>query len=66
MLCDSLLDNDLFGSLFAPSSQIGGEVLADVIGPRYLMSSVCRPGSYDKKTVLSKYDVPNGLTENTS
>jgi hypothetical protein len=63
MFCDSLLDTELFGSVFPLPGNIEDNVPVNIIGPLYLMSFICRPGSYDKENVLSKYDVPNGLTE---
>jgi hypothetical protein len=55
--CDSLLDQELFGSLLAPSFADRG------MDPLYLMSFVSRPGSYDKDPIKTKFDVPSGLTE---
>ena len=63
MFCDSILDYDLFGSLLAPPRKLGTDKKHNLIGPLYLISFVCRPGSYNKENVFSKYDVPNGLTE---
>ncbi|KAM0342620.1 hypothetical protein ACHAPU_009349 [Fusarium lateritium] len=55
--CDQLIDRDLFGPLFAaPTLQVQ-------LQPLYLMSFVCRPGSNVPTRAFSKYDVPNGLTE---
>ncbi|KAH6651227.1 hypothetical protein F5144DRAFT_589499 [Chaetomium tenue] len=48
--CDGLIDRALFGPLVSPDK-------------KYLMSFVCRPGAYIKEKTRSKYDVPNGLTE---
>ncbi|KAK4095979.1 hypothetical protein N658DRAFT_403082, partial [Parathielavia hyrcaniae] len=48
--CDGLIERTLFGPLLSPDKQ-------------YLMSFVCRPGAYVKEKTRSKYDVPNGLTE---
>ena len=42
-----------------PESQVGSPLAA----PLYLMSFVCRPGAYVKQKTKSKFDVPNGLTE---
>ena len=63
--CDSLIDRDLFGSLFAPLPVMtdGAPANASPPAPVYLMSFVCRPGAYARRKVQSKYDVPNGLTE---
>ncbi|KAM0553391.1 hypothetical protein ACHAPJ_007405 [Fusarium lateritium] len=55
--CDKLIDRQLFGPLFAAPS------LGSQPKPLYLMSFVCRPGSYVQTRAVSKYDVPNGLTE---
>jgi hypothetical protein len=57
--CDNLIDRDLFGSLFAT------DVMQDKADPSplYLMSFVCRPGAYVQYKAKSKFDVPNGLTE---
>jgi hypothetical protein len=55
--CDNIIDQNLFGSLF-PSQTLDGK-----LEPLYLMSFVCRPGSDVPIRALSKYDVPNGLTE---
>ncbi|KAF4440620.1 hypothetical protein F53441_12241 [Fusarium austroafricanum] len=55
--CDRLIDRDLFGPLFAPKTPEAKPL------PLYLMSFVCRPGSNMPTRALSKYDVPNGLTE---
>ncbi|CAG2009015.1 unnamed protein product [Fusarium graminearum] len=55
--CDNLIDRDLFGSLFT------SEAFDNKLQPFYLMSFVCRPGSDVPVRALSKYEVPNGLTE---
>lgn len=57
--CNNLIDMELFNPLVAQPTQ-GTKVTS---GPLYLMSFVCRSGSYERETVKSKYDVPNGLTE---
>lgn len=58
--CDSLINYKLYGSLLAAESataSAGGV-------PPYLMSFVCRPGSYTRdRKVQTKYDVPSGLCE---
>ncbi|KAF4999579.1 hypothetical protein FGRMN_2327 [Fusarium graminum] len=54
--CDQLINRDLFGPLFAAPT-------LRVLQPLYLMSFVCRPGSNVPTRAFSKYDVPNGLTE---
>ncbi|KAG4252959.1 hypothetical protein FPRO03_08408 [Fusarium proliferatum] len=55
--CDKLIDRDIFGPLFASKTAVGQPM------PLYLMSFVCRPGSNVPTRAFSKYDVPNGLTE---
>lgn len=63
--CDNLIDRNVFGALFAspvkkdvmPASSLPSS------GPLYLISFVCRPGAYVKEKTKSKFDVPNGLTE---
>ncbi|KAF5021924.1 hypothetical protein F66182_6027 [Fusarium sp. NRRL 66182] len=55
--CDKLIDRDLFGPLLAAPT------LCSQPAPLYLMSFVCRPDSYVQTRALSKFDVPNGLTE---
>ncbi|XEV03037.1 hypothetical protein FSHL1_008324 [Fusarium sambucinum] len=55
--CDNLIDRRLFGSLFT------SEPFDSKLQPFYLMSFVCRPGSDVPVRALSRYDVPNGLTE---
>jgi hypothetical protein len=50
IFCDGLIDRTQFGPLLSPDKH-------------YLMSFVCRPGAYVKEKTRSKYDVPNGLTE---
>lgn len=57
--CDSMLQWDKVGSFLGP--QLGSIPAID--GTPYLMSFVTRPGSYIREKVVSKYDVPNGLTE---
>lgn len=52
--CDSLLDPNLFGPLFAPTD--GGS-------PLYLMSFVCRPAPPTQPNITTKFDVPLGLHE---
>ncbi|KAM7183569.1 hypothetical protein V8F20_012570 [Naviculisporaceae sp. PSN 640] len=64
--CDNIIDRNLFSSLFAPRGPATAppEPLSpDTPYPLYLMSFVCRPGAYIPERVKSKYDVPNGLTE---
>ncbi|UZP38513.1 hypothetical protein NXS19_006329 [Fusarium pseudograminearum] len=55
--CDNLIDRGLFGSLFT------SEAFDNKLQPFYLMSFVCRPGCDVPVRALSKYEVPNGLTE---
>jgi hypothetical protein len=57
--CDSLLDQQLFGPLFASLDRQNDEARE----PLYLMSFVSRPGSYKKEPVKTKFDVPSGLVE---
>lgn len=61
--CDNLIDRNLFGPLFAPEQPV--DYATERLLPRqlYLMSFVCRPGAYIKAKTRSKFDVPNGLTE---
>ncbi|KAI9158135.1 hypothetical protein HJFPF1_06125 [Paramyrothecium foliicola] len=58
--CDNLIDRSLFGALFAPHEP--SETSTPTM-PLYLMSFVCRPGAYVPEKASSKFDVPNGLTE---
>ena len=53
--CDNLLSTTRFSSLFHQSSLEPQ--------PLYLLSFVCRPGSYARPKIRSKLDVPFGLTE---
>jgi hypothetical protein len=69
VFCDNLIDRDLFGALL-PRTELETVGKADPPAPQpthpiplYLMSFVCRPGAYVKEKVRSKFDVPNGLTE---
>ncbi|KAL2143634.1 hypothetical protein VTI28DRAFT_10141 [Corynascus sepedonium] len=62
--CDGLLSYNVFGRVFDPyddSGRAGNEELTP--RPLYLISFVCRPESYTKQYARTKYDVPNGLTE---
>lgn len=54
---DAILRYEDFGALFAHNS------CSTSIEPLYLISFVVRIGSYDRAKITSKYDVPNGLTE---
>ena len=60
--CDGLLDHRSFGPLFGEAviSETNPGLLEP---PLYLMSFVCRPESYTEATPSTKFDVPNGLTE---
>ncbi|ENH63159.1 hypothetical protein FOC1_g10009050 [Fusarium oxysporum f. sp. cubense race 1] len=55
--CDKLIGRDIFAPLFASKTAVSQPM------PLYLMSFVCRPGSNVPTRAFSKYDVPNGLTE---
>ncbi|KAI4139911.1 MAG: hypothetical protein L6R39_006049 [Caloplaca ligustica] len=57
--CDSLLQWDKVGSFLGPLPS-GFDTANDL---PYMMSFVTRPGSYLREKVISKFDVPNGLTE---
>ena len=57
--CNTLLDWDFLGRFLGPSSPESNS--PNEIA--YLMSFVTRPGSYLREKVKSKFDVPNGLTE---
>lgn len=61
--CDNLIDRDLFGAFMAPSRSDVEDAQKEAPMSLYLMSFVCRPGSYVQYKVKSKFDVPNGLTE---
>ncbi|POR36051.1 Uncharacterized protein TPAR_03751, partial [Tolypocladium paradoxum] len=61
--CDNIIDRNVFGSLFAPHEMPEDQVGHARPAPLYLMSFVCRPGAYVKQKAKSKFDVPNGLTE---
>lgn len=54
--CDSIFRYDDFGHLFAAHSDEDPK-------PDYLLSFVVRMQGYDAALVRTKYDVPNGLTE---
>jgi hypothetical protein len=58
--CENLINYQMYGDLLPPkaTSQFFGDE------PLYLMSFVCRPGSYTRQSrVQTKYDVPSGLCE---
>lgn len=63
--CDGLLSYDIFGRVFEPLDKPSDQTDSATAVPRplYLMSFVCRPESYSKHFARTKYDVPNGLTE---
>ena len=57
--CNTLLPWEKVGSFLGPP-------MSNVVTSNetsYMMSFVTRPGSYRREKVISKYDVPNGLTE---
>ncbi|GAB1195674.1 hypothetical protein APSETT444_004936 [Aspergillus pseudonomiae] len=57
--CNSLIDTDLFEPLAnGPHMQS-----SEVPSPLYLMSFVCPPEGYLNNKIISKFDVPIGLTE---
>ncbi|KAK4200874.1 hypothetical protein QBC40DRAFT_199379 [Triangularia verruculosa] len=61
---DNIIDRSLFSSLFAPQGPASSaKDLPNMEYPLYLMSFVCRQGAYVPERARSKYDVPNGLTE---
>ncbi|KAK3389152.1 hypothetical protein B0H63DRAFT_499379 [Podospora didyma] len=58
--CDNMIDYSVYGAFIAPSP------LEDDDPPPYLMSFVCRPGSYTRERAgraRNKFDVPSGLCE---
>jgi uncharacterized membrane protein YgcG len=59
--CDSLLDWDTFGPLVA--ERLAGDSEDAPRNPLYIMSFLCRPAGYIRGQMKSKFDVPNGLTE---
>ena len=62
--CDSILEPTIFRRLtVAPSSDKREIPDEPSTRPLYLMSFVCRPESYRREQVESKFDVPNGLME---
>ncbi|MCJ1390794.1 hypothetical protein MMC18_003655 [Xylographa bjoerkii] len=56
-----MLACNTFGSILAPLQ--AEDERRKIPQPLYLMSLVCRPGHYVREKVKSKFDVPNGLTE---
>ena len=57
--CDTMLPWEKVGNFLGPPLS-GVEIPNDI---SYMMSFVARPGSYRREKVISKFDVPNGLTE---
>jgi hypothetical protein len=60
--CDAIIDYEAFGALFGEATVSNSDHIT-VEQPLYLMSFVCRPGSYIEATPSNKLDVPAGLTE---
>ncbi|KAK2768344.1 hypothetical protein FQN54_000198 [Arachnomyces sp. PD_36] len=60
--CDSLIDTNLFGALI-DQNRSPRDPNKEIAPPLYLISFVCRPAGYMKRVIKSKFDVPNGLTE---
>ena len=58
--CDALIDTKLFGRLIH-SYDVTPEPHG--VSTLYAMSFVCRPSAYVPSKVKTKFDVPNGLTE---
>ena len=56
--CDSLIDRSLFGSLVYSRRRD-----VSIEAPLYIISFICRPDSYLRDRIRTKFDVPNGLTE---
>jgi hypothetical protein len=61
--CESIIDYEVFSSLVSTRDQDAGVAIPRDISPLYLMSFVCRPGGYAPENVSTRFDVPNGLTE---
>lgn len=57
--CDRMLPWQKVGGFLGPTRLNS----ATLNGLPYLVSFVTRPGSYHREKVVSKFDVPNGLTE---
>lgn len=57
--CNSLLDQDLFGPMVNGPSSLPSETLL----PLYMMSFIYPQEGYKRNRVNTKFDVPNGLTE---
>jgi hypothetical protein len=62
-LCESIIDYGAFSSIICNRAYDGETIIPTDISPLYLMSFVCRPGGYAPENVKTKFDVPNGLTE---
>lgn len=58
--CDSIIDQDIFGPLVAQETVYNEYRRPE---PLYLMSFVYRPSAYRAEGPVSKFTVPNGLTE---
>ncbi|KAH7128561.1 hypothetical protein B0J11DRAFT_567153 [Dendryphion nanum] len=57
--CSSILDYQLYGSFLARKSP-----KTHCTEPLYLLSFVCRPGSYTReRKIQTKFDIPSGLCE---
>lgn len=61
MFCDSLINRNTFGPFLR--AKVPTADSTNDPAPLYLMSFVCRPEAYTAAVMRSKYDVPNGLTE---
>lgn len=61
--CDSIIDHNVFGPLVAQRRMSNQNRRTTEPDPLYLMSFVCRPSAYRAEKSVSKYSVPNGLTE---
>ncbi|KAH8696931.1 hypothetical protein GQ44DRAFT_694414 [Phaeosphaeriaceae sp. PMI808] len=61
--CDSIIDYNVFGPLVAQQSVSDQNRRLTEPEPLYLMSFVCRPSAYRAERCVSKFSVPNGLTE---
>ena len=57
--CDTMLPWEKMGNFLG--SPLSGATTSTEMS--YMMSFVARPGSYRREKVISKFDVPNGLTE---
>tara|TARA_R110002003_G_scaffold45_20_gene3649 strand:+ start:6390 stop:7739 length:1350 start_codon:yes stop_codon:yes gene_type:complete len=61
--CDSIIDHNVFGPLVAQQLASDQNRRPTEPDPLYLMSFVCRPSAYRAEGSVSKFSVPNGLTE---